>query len=100
MPPDLVVSVHRIVREAITNTQRHAVGATTVNVQINRGNDHIDVVVTDDGDGASEVKGGPGFGLTGMAERATALGGHFSAGPTATGGWEVHAQLPCPATRP
>jgi signal transduction histidine kinase len=99
MPPDLIVSVHRIVREAITNTQRHAVGATTVDVQIYRGHDLVDVAVTDDGRGAVGAKGGPGFGLTGMAERTTALGGHFSAGPTATGGWEVHAQLPYPTTR-
>ena len=92
--PDLVVSVHRIVREAITNTQRHARGATAVDVWIDHRGDHVDVVVTDDGHGAVAVRAGSGFGLTGMAERAAALGGHFSAGPTAAGGWEVRAQLP------
>ena len=92
--PDVVVSVHRIVREAITNAQRHARGATAVDVWIDRRGDHLDVVVVDDGRDAVAVRGGAGFGLTGMAERAIALGGHFSAGPTPTGGWEVRAQLP------
>jgi signal transduction histidine kinase len=92
--PDLAVSVHRIVREAITNTQRHARGATAVDVWIDHRGDHLDVVVTDDGQGAVAARAGSGFGLIGMAERAAALGGHFSAGPTADGGWEVRAQLP------
>gem|GEM_PF-3506079 len=35
-----------------------------------------------------------GHGLLGMRERATALGGQFSAGPTAEGGFQVRASLP------
>ena len=35
-----------------------------------------------------------GFGLQGMAERAEALGGTFSAGPLPAGGWQVAAELP------
>lgn len=39
----------------------------------------------------------PRFGLVGMRERATALGGEFAAGPT-TEGWRVSCRLPLEAT--
>ena len=35
-----------------------------------------------------------GFGLIGMRERVTDLGGSFTAGPTPEGGWRVTAELP------
>jgi glucose-6-phosphate-specific signal transduction histidine kinase len=35
----------------------------------------------------------PRYGLIGMRERATALGGEFSAGPISEG-WRVHCRLP------
>ena len=38
-------------------------------------------------------RGGMRNGLVGMRERATALGGEFSAGPT-PGGWRVSCRLP------
>jgi signal transduction histidine kinase len=38
----------------------------------------------------------PGYGLIGMRERATALGGELAAGPTA-GGWRVSCRLPLEA---
>jgi signal transduction histidine kinase len=37
---------------------------------------------------------GPGFGITGMVERATLLGGQCSAGPRPERGWIVQAVLP------
>jgi signal transduction histidine kinase len=40
----------------------------------------------------------PRFGLVGMQERATALGGQFAAGPTAEG-WRVTCRLPLDAVR-
>jgi len=36
----------------------------------------------------------PGYGLTGMAERADLLGGTCEAGPAPGGGWAVSAVLP------
>jgi len=39
------------------------------------------------------VRGG-GFGLVGLAERVTALGGEPRTGPRPDGGWEVVALLP------
>lgn len=49
-----------------------------------------------DGDGRDgEVPGG--HGLTGMTERAQALGGELAAGPRPQGGFQVTARLPLPA---
>jgi hypothetical protein len=37
---------------------------------------------------------GGGFGLVGMRERVTSLGGTLAVGPTVDGGFEVRATLP------
>jgi signal transduction histidine kinase len=51
------------------------------------------VVVTDDGErGPSNPP--PGYGLVGMAERVTLLGGTLEAGPRADRGWTVEATIP------
>lgn len=36
-----------------------------------------------------------GFGLIGMRDRVAQLGGTFTAGPVAEGGWRVTTELPC-----
>ncbi|CAN5795509.1 hypothetical protein BH24ACT6_BH24ACT6_20000 [soil metagenome] len=56
--------------------------------------------VTDDGTSGGANRAGPGgFGLTGMAERAEALGGRFTAGRLPSGGWRVRADLPVEGAR-
>ncbi|MBM0280154.1 ATP-binding protein [Micromonospora tarensis] len=42
----------------------------------------------------SGTETGTGHGLTGMRERATSLGGTFTAGPLPDGGYAVVAELP------
>ena len=43
---------------------------------------------------------GTGHGITGMRERAEALGGSLSAGPSSDGGFLVTASLPVGSDRP
>ena len=95
LPADLAASVHRIVQESITNAQRHATGATGVDVTVEGRQDDLVLVVRDDGRplAARRAPAG-GYGLTGMAERAEALGGTFRAGPLDGGGWSVQVELP------
>jgi hypothetical protein len=38
-----------------------------------------------------------GFGLVGLRERVTALGGHLHAGPGGAGSWRLAARIPHPA---
>jgi signal transduction histidine kinase len=44
--------------------------------------------------GPSRRERGPGYGLTGMRERVTLLGGSLSVGPAPDGGFVVSAVLP------
>jgi signal transduction histidine kinase len=94
LPTELAVSIHRVVREALTNAQRHAVGATLVDVAVVIGAELVRVVVRDNGHAGRPSKDRSGFGITGMAERVSALGGRFRAGPLKSGGWQILAELP------
>jgi signal transduction histidine kinase len=93
LPAGVDVSAYRIVQEALTNTLRHA-RATTAEVTLRLGDEAVELEVVDDGRGHGAHTGPPGFGLMGMRERAMALGGTCEAGPTAHGGFRVHARLP------
>ncbi len=96
-PAGIEVSAYRIVQEALTNVLRHA-AATRADVAVRHLPDALEIEVVDDGGlGASPRPAdgtGPGLGLVGMRERVTLLGGHLDAGPTAHGGFRVHAVLP------
>lgn len=98
-PPEVAATVYRIVQEALTNVILHAPEAATVSVTVGEGPSGVFVEVTDDAPG--RAVGGrweaPGHGLTGMRERAEALGGTLHAGPGPDGGWVVAATLPLPA---
>lgn len=51
----------------------------------------------DDGRGGTQLPDAAhsgGFGLVGLKERVTALGGELRAGPRAGDGWEVRALFP------
>ena len=86
---------YRIVQEALTNVLRHA-QARSVRVVARADRDMLTLVVEDDGAGAtgSTTSRGAGAGVRGMRERAEALGGMLSAGPTEERGWRVEAALP------
>ena len=95
LPSDLSAGIdlaaYRIVQEALTNTLRHA-RATVAEVTFRYGSDMLEIDVVDDGRGAPGRAGAEkGFGLIGMRERAALHGGSLEAGPTAHGGYRVHA---------
>jgi signal transduction histidine kinase len=92
--PEVVAAAgYRIVQEALTNVARHAGPDASARVRLARRDGAVEVEVRDDGRGAR----GPvraGGGLTGMRERAAALGGRFEAGGAPSGGFRVWASLP------
>ncbi|MFI6370598.1 sensor histidine kinase [Streptomyces sp. NPDC050546] len=98
LPHEVQAAAFRVVQEALTNVRRHAADATWVTVRLARPGDRLEVTVTDDGHGGTqlpEAAHGGGFGLVGLTERVTALGGELRAGPHAGGaGWEVRAVFP------
>jgi signal transduction histidine kinase len=93
--PGPALSAYRIIQEAITNTLKHAVGATRVDVFVTYQDHALEIEVTDDGADVSEegVAGRAGFGLGGMRERAALYDGSVRAGRNAAGGWTVAARL-------
>ncbi|HLL67103.1 MAG TPA: sensor histidine kinase [Micromonosporaceae bacterium] len=87
------LAIYRLVQEALTNTLKHA-RATAADVHLHYGEDRtVEVVVTDNGIGASGDGAAQGHGLTGMRERAALFGGTVQAGPMEHGGWRVSAVL-------
>ena len=77
-------------REAMTNVLRHA-KAQQVQVQIRRQGRAVQLEVQDDGVGSSKP---PGNGLSGMRERAEALGGQLSIDSAAGAGTRLRLLLP------
>jgi len=97
--PSVEAAVYRIAQESITNARRHARHATGIAVSIAGTDGRVYVTVSDDGD--SRPGGGgssSGYGLVGMTERASLLGGTLNAGPGPHRGWTVTASLPLTGT--
>ncbi len=92
LSPAVGAAVYRLAQESITNARRHARHATQVTVAVTGDADRVRLTVDDDGS-APAGRAPAGYGLVGMAERATLLGGTFHAGP-AERGWRVAAVLP------
>lgn len=92
--PTVSAAIYRIVQESITNARLHAPKATGIFVTVTTDGEGIIVEVSNDGVAAGQRSDRSGFGLTGMEERATLLGGTFSAGLNSAGGWTTEARLP------
>lgn len=92
--PGLGVALYRIAQESVTNAVRHARDATLVTVQVVDEDEQVRLTVRDDGAAGPTGLTRAGYGLVGMAERASLLGGTLQAGPDPDGGWTVSALLP------
>jgi signal transduction histidine kinase len=92
--PAVGTAVYLIAAEAVTNATRHACGATHVTVDVTASHRKVHLRVCDDGEATTTSSPYAGYGLRGMAERASLLGGTLRAGPDPDGGWSVDASLP------
>jgi signal transduction histidine kinase len=94
VPAGIELTAYRIVQEALTNTVKHASGATAT-VVVEYANDQLQVQVTDSGGtpGASATTGNR-HGLIGLRERLAVYGGTLHTGARPTGGYRVTAQIP------
>jgi len=96
-PPEVRITVYRVVQESLTNIVRHAPDAHRVTVMVDDNAGALLLEITDDG---PHQPPGPawlsrdGYGLVGMRERVEVLGGSFDAGPRPHGGWGVRASIP------
>lgn len=94
LPPALEAALYRVTQESVTNAQRHAQQATGVEVTVTGSATDVQLTVNDDGARTTPVQNQPGYGLVGMTERVTLLGGTLTAGPNPDRGGGVRAVLP------
>lgn len=91
---------YRIVQEALTNALKYADPRKPITITVTWTPQYIELDVLTHGR-ANQKVGAPRFstsnGVKGMHERAHAVGGKVSAGPTSDGGYRVTARLPVPA---
>jgi signal transduction histidine kinase len=95
IPPSVGLALYRIAQEALANAARHAPRARTV-LGLELADGRVALLAETSGPvvaGSASERERPHYGLIGMQERATALGGEFSAGPTGDG-WRVRCELP------
>ena len=102
LPPDLgpgvTLVVYRVVQESVINALRHA-RATHVHVEVGGNAQRLLVTVTDDGIGLPEDWSKPGhFGLRGLRDRVSQLGGSFDIRNQPAGGVQLTADIPAAAT--
>jgi signal transduction histidine kinase len=91
---EVATTVYRVVQESLTNAVKHA-NADRVNVEIQETGPDLIVAVRDDGAGfGPEDREDGGFGLIGMDERVSLVGGRLEIDSAPGRGTTVRARLP------
>ena len=85
------VAAYYVVSEALTNVAKYA-AASEARVEVRRLGDRLVVVVSDDGAGGADLRGGSG--LRGLEDRVEALGGRLHVQSVLGEGTSVRADLP------
>ena len=91
-------TIFRLVQESLTNVVKHA-EAEHVEIEVSEADGRIAVCVHDDGRGFYPARPGEGFGLLGMRERVSLLGGDLNVESTAGAGTTVTASVPATLRR-
>jgi signal transduction histidine kinase len=91
LAPVIESAIYFVVSEALTNVVKHA-HATAVTVQFRVEDRDCVVLVADDGVGGAEISNGSG--LSGLADRVTALGGTLTVESPGGSGTLVRATVP------
>lgn len=101
LPDEAGQHLEQILREALSNTARHA-GACRVDVALSFAPDELDLVVVDDGRGPGDALFGEGAGqgLRNMRERARRLGGRVILEAAPGGGTRVSLAVPLDSEMP
>jgi signal transduction histidine kinase len=90
------VAAYYVASEALTNTAKHA-HASRAEISVRRRNGWLELVVSDDGRGGADASSGSG--LTGLVDRAEAIGGTIQIDSRPDAGTTVHVRLPTGSTR-
>ncbi|MEU6849342.1 histidine kinase [Actinacidiphila alni] len=94
LPAGVDLAAYRVAQEALTNTVKHAAGASvTVSVDYRPGEVRVEVADTG-GTPSPAAATGNGRGLMGLRERLAVYGGTLDAGRRISGGYRVRAVIP------
>ncbi len=88
----IAIQVFRVVQECLTNTVRHA-NASQANISIAIDQHTLYLNVSDNGHGCTSIEN-TGFGLLGMKERVSSLGGELSLQTSPQQGMTILANIP------
>ena len=111
LSPAADLTAFRVIQEALTNVAKHA-GVRRAGVHLAYGDRLLTITVVNaagsstpvvpapaPGSGHRAGPAVPGYGLIGMRERVTSVGGRLRAGPRTDGGFEVIAEIPVESRR-
>jgi signal transduction histidine kinase len=94
LPPDLNITVYRLIQECLTNAVRHSrARMIALRLSIEQQRVLVDVTESEMSENAAAV-GGNGAGLLGMRERVEAHGGALTITFNPAGGLSLHAWVP------
>jgi signal transduction histidine kinase len=95
LPEAYSITLFRICQETLNNILKHA-KAKNVQIEIVRGTDHLEMVISDDGVGFGETaRNKPrSFGLRGIQERVAHLGGTLTIASTPGRGTQISIYVP------
>ena len=92
LTPAIEAAAYFVVAEALTNVAKYA-QAENVRVDLRRDEEHVIVLVEDDGVGGADLESGTG--LRGLVDRLSALDGTLEVETPEGGGTRLRALIPC-----
>jgi PAS domain S-box-containing protein len=98
VPEPIASALYRITQESLTNVAKYA-HASAAEIRLERDGDWVELLVRDNGRGieAADQKKRGTFGLLGIRERVTLLGGEVAIAGAPGAGSEVRARIPLAA---
>ena len=99
MSPDIEAAVYRVVQESLHNVAKYA-QAKTVNVSVTKQDGTLRIAIEDDGVGISSTTNPQrrSYGMAGMRERISALGGTLNVSSRKGQGTKISAAVPLSET--
>ncbi len=97
LAPESEAALYRVVQEALHNVAKHA-QAKTATIQMSREDSVVRLYIEDDGQGMTKPAGftGRSFGLAGMRERISMLGGSVKVSSSKGEGTRIEVTVPAP----
>ncbi|HVJ04816.1 MAG TPA: GAF domain-containing sensor histidine kinase [Candidatus Saccharimonadales bacterium] len=99
LDPVIETAIYRVVQESLHNVAKHA-QAQNVNIQMERNGETLRLVIEDDGVGIRTVSNAntmrPSFGMAGMHERISTLGGQMRVSSRKGEGTKITVSVPVP----